>query len=247
MRNIKDYEEKYKQMPYEQYQAKYRRKKILELMNERKPANVLEIGCALEPLFKYYSDFEKMVVVEPAEYFFEQARLQAEKKQKDIICIQSFFEESVETLKKLEIEFDYIVLSGLLHEVEYPKQFLEAVRQVCGKKTVIHINVPNANSIHRLLAKEMNLIEDVHELSEQQKMMQQNRVYDMDSLSSIVQECGFQIEEKGSLFLKFLTAKQMQRMLEEGIVGEEISEGMDRMIKYFPEYGSEIYVQAKIL
>lgn len=46
-----------------------------------------------------------------------------------------------------------MILSSLLHKVEDSQRFLRAVFKCCTENTVVHINVPNADSIHRLLAK----------------------------------------------------------------------------------------------
>lgn len=246
MRDIHDYEIKYQTEPCEEYQVKYRRKTVLELMSQSKPKNILEIGCGLEPLFEHYDDFDKMIIVEPSPLFAENAQNRAEAFQKDIICIQGFFEESVAEIRKTKVQFDYIVLSSLLHEVEEPKKLLESIGMLCTTDTIVHVNVPNARSIHRLLAEKMQLISDIHELSELQKRMQRHSVFDIDSLCRFVENCGFKVIEKGSYFPKFLSAAQMEQMLEKGIIEDPFFEGMDKMIEYFPDLGSEIYVQMKL-
>ena len=243
MRNIRDYEKKYQTEPCEEYQVKYRRKQILQLLGKYNHRNMLEIGCGMEPLFEHCQDYEQMVIVEPAETFVNNAIQKVNGR--NVTCIQGFFEDSVKKILSLDISFDYIVLSSLLHEVEDPEKLLETVREVCSEQTVLHINVPNANSVHRLLAKEMGLIEDVHELSALQKTMQRKRVFDTDTLEEFVEKCGFEVLEKGTYFPKFLSAGQMERMLAEGIVKDDIFEGLDKMIKYMPDLGSEIYVQVR--
>lgn len=245
MRDIQDYEKKYQEEPCEKYQVKYRRKKILELIQSYKHDTVLEIGCGLEPLFGYFSDYQKMVIVEPGSQFVSNAKQEAEKTGRDITCIQGFFEDMAEQIKETGIVFDFIVLSSLLHEVEKPERLLRAVHSVCSDETVVHINVPNAKSIHRLLAREMGIIKDVHELSDLQKTMQRNRVFDMDSLCDMAGHCGFEVIQEGTYFPKLLSAGQMERMLEQGIVTENIFEGLDRIIKYVPQLGSEIFVQVQ--
>lgn len=243
MRDIKDYEIKYKEEPCEKYQVKYRRKKILELIQSYKHDTVLEIGCGLEPLFEFFTDYQKMVIVEPGSQFISNAKKKAQKAGQDITCIQGFFEDTVGQIKETGLSFDFIVLSSLLHEVEEPERLLQAIYSICSDETVVHVNVPNANSIHRLLAKEMGVIGDVHELSDLQKTMQRNRVFDIDSLCDMAEKCGFEVVQKGTYFPKLLSAGQMEKMLEQNIITEDIFEGLDRMIKYVPELGSEIYVQ----
>lgn len=245
MRDIRDYEIKYREEPCERYQVKYRRKKIIELMRVYKHDAILEIGCGLEPLFEYFSDYDEMVIVEPGIQFASNAIKEAQRMGCDIICIQGFFEDVVDQIRATGILFDFILLSSLLHEVEEPERLLQAVHSICSDDTVVHINVPNANSIHRLLAREMGMIQDVHELSDLQKKMQRNRVFDMDSLCNMMERSRFEVVQKGTYFPKLLSAGQMEKMLQQGIVTEDIFDGLDKMIKYIPELGSEMFVQIR--
>lgn len=65
-------------------------------------------------------------------------------------------EEVYKTL--LEHDFDFIIISGLLHEVPDPKKLLQSIYKICKQDTLVHINVPNVYSFHRLLAYEMGCI-----------------------------------------------------------------------------------------
>lgn len=245
MRDIKDYEVKYEKEPCEKYQVIYRRKKVLEILGRYSHRNILEVGCGLEPIFEFFDEYDTMTIVEPGEHFVNNALQKAANRAKKIQCIQGFLEDTIPSLKRIGIMFDCIIVSSLLHEVEYPEKLLRALYTICSEETVIHINVPNANSIHRLLAQKMGLITDIHDLSDLQKTMQRNRVYDLKTLSEAVEMAGFEVLEKGSYFPKFLSAFQMEKLLEEGIVQENIFGGLDQLTEYLPEYGSEIYVQIK--
>lgn len=245
MRDIQDYEIKYQEEPCEKFQVKYRRKKILELMSSYKHEKILEIGCGMEPLFEFIEDYKKMVIVEPGDIFIQNAENKAKQKNKEIVCVRGFFEEKATQIKELCNDYDFIVLSSLLHEVEEPENLLILLHSICAEETIIHINVPNANSLHRLLAKEMGIIKDVHELSNLQIEMQRNNVFDTNSLCELVDKCGFTVIEQGTYFPKIFSAGQMENILQQGIVTEDIFEGLNKMIKYVPEYGSEIYIQMK--
>ena len=65
--------------------------------------------------------------------------------------------------------------------------------------TIIHINVPNANSFHRLLAVEMGLIENVFELSKNNVSFQQQNVFDLNKLIELVEKLDFKIIESFSI------------------------------------------------
>lgn len=244
MRNIDAYTDFYEERSFEVYQVEFRRKKILEIIDRLKPRKILEIGCGMEPIFKYLPEnsYDSMVIVEPSQAFCENAKMLANGNAK-VKIYQDFFENSV---LKIPDEYDFILCSGLLHEVELPMNLLKAIKQVCSrakeKKTIVHINVPNANSIHRLIAKEMGLVQDVHIMTERNLLLQQHRVYDLESLREQVKELGFSVLEEGSYFVKFFPHSMMMEMMDKNIISHDMLEGMYKLEKYLPEYGSEIYV-----
>lgn len=192
MRDIIDYQEKYLEEPFENVQVFYRRKKVIELLEKYKHNNILEIGCGLEPLYKYFNDYDKLVIVEPAPAFFEKLDPTY-----NVIGIKGFFEEVVDQILELKIKFDYIIVGSLLHEVDDSQKLLKAIKCVCNQNTVVHINVPNAYSMHRLLAKAMGIIGDVYERSELQKTMQRRCVYDLAGLKDEVMKAGFRVVDSG--------------------------------------------------
>lgn len=245
MRDIKDYTEKYIDEPFEKDMVKIRKKAILEICARNIHNNILEIGCGMEPFFLDCVDYKKMVIVEPGEIFVKRAKELAKKQEKDIQIIFGYLEEQVKNIKKLGIEFDLIILSSLLHELDEPQKMLKAIKELCSSSTIVHINVPNADSLHRLIAKEMGMIQDVHEQSEQMKKMQRRRTYDMELLKEEVERTGMKIIDSGSYFLKPFTHSQMQRCLDEKIIDENVVEGLIKVIKHMPKYGAEIYVNVK--
>lgn len=240
MRNIIDYTKNYMQKNFEEYQVIYRRKKILEIIKLYEHNNILEIGCGMEPLFKYldYQDYDNMIIIEPSELFFKNA-IKLSSNNSKITCINDFFGEKV---LKNKYKLNLIICSSLLHEIEDPKNFLLNIYNICDKNTIIHINVPNANSLHRILAKEIGLINNIYEKSNRNIKLQQREVYDIDKLSSEVERCGFKILDKGSYFIKPFSHNQMMDMLNNNIIDEHILNGFYNLEKYLPEYGSEIYV-----
>ena len=248
MRNIEDYKDKYLDDRFEKYQVEFRRKKILEIIKRLQPGNILEIGCGMEPIFKYLDidSYDKITIVEASKVFFANARNLSVHNSK-ITCVNEFFEDWA---GGAEEEFDFIICSSLLHELEDCDKMLEVIKTLCQnameKETIVHINVPNANSIHRLLAQKMGLIEDVHELSDRNHMYQQHSVFDIRSLSEKAEEHGFKIVESGSYFLKFFPHSMMAEMLENHIISYSVLEGCYELADIFKDNGSEIYVNIRL-
>ena len=243
MRDIDKYTEDYNQPNFEDYQIIYRRKKILEIMKKYHPKRILEIGCGMEPLFQYIDwEYDKYIIVEPSESFFDNAIHLAEGNEKVTGYNECF--SSTEELKESKV--DFVICSSLLHELEQPLELLQNIGEVCAENTVVHINVPNANSLHRLIAKEMGLIEDVHDMSERNNLYQQHNVYDLETLKASVEMVGFKVLEEGSYFVKPFTHGQMYEMIKKNIIDENVLEGLYKLEKYLPDYGSEIFLNVQI-
>jgi 2-polyprenyl-3-methyl-5-hydroxy-6-metoxy-1,4-benzoquinol methylase len=245
MRDIKDYTDKYVEEPFESTMVEIRKRTIIEQCYKYKHKNILEIGCGMKPFFMDFKDYDNMVIAEPGETFVDNARELAKSENKRIEVVAGLFEEQVNTILSLGIEFDIVILSSVLHELDNPIGMLKAIKKICSDNTIVHINVPNANSMHRLIAIEAGFIKDVHEQSEQMKKMQRRRTYDMELLKADIEEAGFSVDEGGSYFIKPFTHLQMQRCMDEGIIDEKVLLGLEGLIKYMPEFGAGIYVNVK--
>lgn len=245
MRDIDKYTEKYKESSFEDYQVKYRRKKIMEVINNYHPRSILEIGCGNKPLFSYISinDLEKYTIVEPSKFFFENAKYLS-RGLENVNCINGLFEETSNNLNK---DYDFILCSSLLHEVEMPEVLLHSIYNLCKENTVVHINVPNAFSLHRLLAKEAELISNIYEKSNMQIEYQIYNTFDLESLKEMVNRCGFCVQEEGSFFVKPFTHSQMMQCIEGSIIDDKVLDGLYIVEKYMSGLGSEIFVNIKII
>lgn len=225
MRDIEDYTKKYRKSGFESYQVKYRRKKILEILTQYKPAEVLEIGCGMEPLFSYADwDYHSWTIVEPSTVFFDNAQnivTETGNSNRVFLYNELFPTESIKNE-----HFDFIICSSLLHEIENSEEFLREIKDICCADTILHINVPNANSLHRIIANGMKLMDDVHELSDRNKELQQHKVFDGELLKREVEDAGFSICDSGSFFLKPFTHSQMYKMIENNIIGEAVLDGL---------------------
>ena len=243
MRDIQDYSSKYtsNEISFETYQVKFRRLKVIEQIKKYNHNTIVEIGCGTEPFFEYFNTFEKMIIIEPSDIFFKIATEKALKKN-NVKLINSFFED----VDLLEENIDIILLSSLLHEIKDTKLFLKQILSKCSESTVIHINVPNSNSFHRLLAYESGLIDSPSEFSNNNHKFQVNNVFNLDSLEELVGSVGFEVLDKGSYFVKPFTHGQMKNVIDNNIIDVNILNGLNNMIKYMPDLGSEIFVDVRI-
>lgn len=246
-RNLDQYFHTYRLHEFETVQAQYRRKKVLEIIAGLSPKSLLEVGSGNHPLFTDIAMFDRFCVVEPADGFFQEAVILKqqlpEKKQERVTIHHTNFETYADQAKDT---FDLIVISGLLHEVEFPESILKSAAHISNASTIIHVNVPNAYSFHRMLAVSAGLIPSVFAPSVSQQQLQQHHTFDMDALSALVSRSGFTIVDRGSYFLKPFTHRQMQQMLMNNIIDKKILDGLFALADQFPLHGSEIFVNIKL-
>ncbi len=227
---------------FERFQIKFRRKKVLEILQQYKPKNILEIGCGMDSIANYYTDYQHFVIVEPSKEFLQNAVKNTTNNK--IIKLEGLLEDCVKDLA--DYDFDFIILSGLLHEVENPKELLQDAVKLCGKDTILHINVPNAKSFHLLLAYESGIICKLGELTQTAKTLQQNTTFDLKLLENLAIKTGLTIVESGSYFVKLFNHAKMAKCMQAEILDEKLLDGLYEMNKYMGDLGSEIFVNCRM-
>lgn len=243
MRDLTDYTSSYLKANFEDYLVPYRNKHTLDRLNSYSHVkNILEIGCGMDPLFPLVDGYEKYFVVEPAKDFYENAVKKADNNAK-VTCLNMPFSATQDVLSH---HYDFIICSCLIHEVEDPRWFLKEIAKVCGNNTIVYVNTPNAYSVHRLMALEMGLIDDVHSLSSRNIQYQQHSVFDQESLNALAGECGFDVVANGSYFIKPFSHAQLFEMMEQNIIDEKVLDGLDGLSKYMPNLGCDIFVELKL-
>jgi ubiquinone/menaquinone biosynthesis C-methylase UbiE len=243
-RDLKKYTQDYEKLPFEPILVEYRRNTIIENLKQFPTFNVLEIGCGMEPMFKYFDDYDTMTIVEPTELFFNNACIKAKEfPEKDIRLVNSLFEEAVDRINATK--FDFIIISCLLHELSDHKYFLNLLHRVCSNNTIIHINVPNSHSFHRILAVDSGIIKDEFSLSKTQEQMQQTATFNLPLLIELLESQNFEVLDSGSYFLKPFTHLQMQQLIDHKIINDDVLNGLDQIAKRLPGWGAEIFVNIK--
>jgi 2-polyprenyl-3-methyl-5-hydroxy-6-metoxy-1,4-benzoquinol methylase len=241
MRDLDRYTLDYAQLPFEAEQEKFRRQIVLEQIKKYQPRSVLEIGCGRLPLFPSLSDSIYCCVIEPAAQFFHAAR-ELSVARKNVNVLHGTVEEYAISETRL---FDMVICSCLLHEIENPKRFMNSLLRFCDDNSIVHINVPNANSLHRLLAVEMGLMLNVKEFTSTQNAMQQHATHDLESLCSSAISHGLFIIDSGSYFIKPFAHAQMAWLRDQGFLTDTMLTGLNRLTKHFPGNGSEIFINAR--
>ena len=244
-RDIDSYQANYDQLPFEPTMADIRKRMIVAFLEKQGAKKIIEVGCGNASIFNEYQGFEQMIVVEPSKVFFDRATIDAAKfKEKKITLINQHFSDEIFEGHDLK-GIDTLLISGLLHELPDPVIMLRNASRIVNSDTVLHINVPNAHSLHRIMAKEMGLMQDVKQKTELQQLLQQHHTFDIESLTSLAEEAGFTVIESGSYFIKPFSHKQMDVLQHHPLFGDNVIRGFEKLVSYLPGFGAEIYLNLR--
>lgn len=200
----------------------------LALKKYFKGDTAMEMGPALGQMTKFLKeDFMELHLIEAAENLLNQIP-----NNESIIKHNAFFEEFDE-----KIQVDTIIMSHVLEHLEKPVEILSRFKKFLKEDGVFLVSVPNAKSIHRLVAEDMGLLNSIYSLNERDNELGHYRVYDMDLLMKDCEEAGYKVVDKGGVFLKPLSNGQI-----ENTWTPEMINSFNNIGKNFPEYCAEIFV-----
>jgi 2-polyprenyl-3-methyl-5-hydroxy-6-metoxy-1,4-benzoquinol methylase len=127
-------------------------------------------------------------------------------------------------------------MEHILEHVEAPVALLLRARKWLAPGSRLLIGVPNAHSIHRLVAVKMGLLKDPCELNERDRQLGHRRVYTVAALKRDVEAAGIDVIETGGVFFKPLSNQQIQ-----GNWSEAMIQGFYELGNDFPAYAAELY------
>lgn len=194
----------------------------------------LELGSAdgqgTKHLINYFSH---VVAVDGSKEYIE--KIKSEFPKDKVTAIHSLFEEL-----DIKEKFDTVILAHILEHVEDPVEVLKIGKKFLKKDGVILVDVPNANSINRLVGVKMGLIKDKYELHQGDLRIGHRRVYDFDSLLLDMKKAKLTVVAKGGVFFKPVSNDQVEKYWTEDMI-----QGFLRLGEDFPELCSDIYVVGK--
>lgn len=224
---------------YEQY----KRYEFLHKLNnyiKLKEANVLELGSATGQMTELLSKTVKMVTAVDGSIDFIKIAKNRVKNFENVKFIESYFEEL-----SLAQNFSCLILHHILEHIKDPLFLLSKLNSLLTKEGIIAISVPNANSLSRLLAVKMGLLNSIYDLTENDKKHGHFRVYDWQMLENQISNCGLDIVGRHGLSLKLFSDKQNIEMLDTKIIGEEQIKGLWLLADEIRQYAGAIMIVAK--
>jgi len=194
---------------------------------------VIELGCGRGVLTeKLVKICEEIIVVEGSEknINFVKEKLNNYSKIEFHHCLWEDFE-----YKNSDIS-DVVFFSGLEHlDEETAFKVLNKIKNWLRFDGRLHVIVPNAYSLHRRVAYYMDIIRDVHEFSERDRLLGHKRVYDKEMLFKELKSCGYKILHWEGIFLKPLTNVMMMNL------DEKIIRGFYKIGRELPDYCAHIF------
>ena len=95
-----------------------------------------------------------------------------------------------------------------MEHISDPVLVLKKVSNWLKNDGVFCVAVPNAKSLHRLIAREMGILKSEYDLNQRDHELGHYRVYDLTKLKEHVVQAGFNIIDSGGYFLKPLSNSQ---------------------------------------
>ena len=158
------------------------------------------------PLVQLLRDglLDRYVVVDAAPSIISSFRASLAPLPRGMEVVEAFFEQFERSER-----FDVIEAGFVLEHVNDPGVVLTRMRRYLAPGGRMFAAVPNARSLHRLLGQQSGLLPDLYKLSDADLSLGHQRYFDVESLTALVERCGYRIERVEGLLLKPFTTRQL--------------------------------------
>jgi hypothetical protein len=221
---------------FDQFLERVRFNQVRKTVELHKHDHILDIGSGPYASFLELQGWKTYTIVEPIEEFCD-ILMSSSLGMKGVTIINRTFEDTV-----FEKTYDCIILSSVLHMVNDDFAILNKIRFLCDERNIVHINVPNRYSMHRLLGVYMGVLSDISSLSKKDIKYGHKRIYNNADLLDLVSSAGFDVRFYKTYMIKPLNEEKMSN-----IADERVLLGLEKMIDWFPENGCEIMLEARAI
>lgn len=171
-----------------------------ELVLDKK---VLNLGLGNGYTSKVVNDIcRKQIVIEGSKKIIDSFSFKSTKTE----ILQAYFEDFCTSEK-----FEVILANHVLEHVQDPINLMRIkFHEWLDKDGIAFITVPNAKSIHRLIGKQMGLLNNEHDLNNSDLKAGHQRIYNIDTLKKDVEAANLEILDIGGYNLKLVSLAQMK-------------------------------------
>ena len=135
------------------------------------------------------------------------------------------------------VEFDAIVMCRALEHLPDPRGTLARIGRWLAPAGELHVMVPNALSLHRLIGVALGQLPRPDALNERDLRVGHLRVYDPDALRAELEGAGLRVVEEAGNSLKFLPNHEMAAF------PAEYSAALYEVGRCLPRHCAELYVR----
>ena len=194
----------------------------------------LDIGAGEGQIMEYLiTRFGKVFALEPSDHYY----LELEKKHAQDVKVT--LEHQMFERYQTDLQFDAIFIMGVLEHVIDPISFLKKAKSHLSPWGKIFLSVPNSNSLHRMLGREMGLLTQMDELGEHDIKVGYKRYYCFDAIASDVEEAGLEVQHICGMFLKPFANTQMEGL------SKDQCDALYNVSNLFTNNCAEIFLVAK--
>jgi SAM-dependent methyltransferase len=126
--------------------------------------------------------------------------------------------------------FDHVLLCNVVHELPDPVGLLRRAAALLGPAGLVHLSLQNPDSIHRLVAVEMGLIDDVREVSARGERFGTLGLWGIDDLARLAREAALGVVGWEGVMLKPLPNGMMAEL------PPEVLDGLERAARHLPAH-----------
>jgi SAM-dependent methyltransferase len=175
---------------------------------------VLELGCATGAMTAVFvGSGTQVVALDHAWPYLMRLRLRAgEGHLRSVLA-------DIEHLPVRPSSFDHVVAANVIHELDHPAAFLERCRQIVNPDGLVHVTHQNPDSLHRLVAREMGLPDDVTAVGDRGRRSGTRRLHTADELAALAARHGLHEVHREGIMLKPLPNALMERLPDEVVEG----------------------------
>lgn len=243
-RNYESYGQEFDKLPFERIMERFRRRKLLELIEKSnlcQVENILEVGPGYNPISSNIFPHVQKVLLEPSKGpFLENCRAQANNSNLEVLNLDVIkFVDSTHFEK-----FDLVILSSVMHEFSDAHFELGLIWKVMKKGAFVFIIVPNNESVHRQFGVTLGILESTTSQTDTERKMQQSMNYSIESLTRLVEDLNFKVERVETSFVKPHTHVQMQEWLNSKVLSESDLEDLYKLSHIFHPFNAEIFMIA---
>lgn len=194
--------------------------------------NYLELGIGHGvTLARLSRHFNRIVVLEGASSLVKDYQ----DKYHNVEIIETYFEK-FSTLEK----FDNIGMGFILEHVDDPGAVLQRFAQFLSATGRVFIGVPSASSMHRLIAQQAGLLDDLRQLSDTDIAFGHKRLWTCADWKNLLETQGYKLEKIQGISFKPFSTGQLQSLN----LTPEIIEAMDDFCITYPELANALFIEA---